>query len=254
MKVAVYVFTGLVAGVFSGAMGVGGAIVATPLLRLAGISPYLAVGTTVPAILPGALTGAWTYMRAKFVDVRTVLLVGTPGAVFSFLGARATRAVNGHVLMILTAGVLAVLSFRLARQSAPEVPPEDGGRQGGMPAFGLLGAAAGFGSGLLGIGGGSLLVPVLSRAFSFPIKMALGTSLAIISIMALPNIIGQAEVGNINWNAALLLGAGIIPGARVGSLLALKAPDRTVKLVVGATLGAVAVLYAAIETAALGSS
>jgi len=252
VKVAVFILTGLVAGIFSGAMGIGGAIVATPLLRLVGLSPYLAIGTTVPAILPGALTGAWTYSRAKFVNLRAVFAIGVPGAVFAFLGARSTRAVDGHLLMIMTAMVLLALAVRLPRDS-------DEGGQGeldvnSLPGFALLGVAAGSLSGLLGIGGGSLIVPILARAFSFPIKLALGTSLAAIALMTAPNILGQTQAGNINWRAALLLALGVIPGARLGSKFALKSSDRTHKRLVAIALGIVAVFYAGLELTALGGS
>jgi len=254
---AVFILTGLVAGIFSGALGIGGAIVATPLLRLVGISPYLAIGTTVPAILPGALTGAWTYSKAKFVDLRAVFAIGVPGAAFAFLGARSTRAVDGHLLMIVTAVVLFAMAVRLPRDT-------DEGGQGkpdagkpkirSLPGFALLGVAAGSLSGLLGIGGGSLIVPVLARAFSFPIKLAVGTSLAAIALMTAPNILGQAQAGNINWRAALLLALGVIPGARLGSKFALESSDRTHKRLVAVALGIVAVFYAAVELTALGAS
>ncbi|MGI8426794.1 MAG: sulfite exporter TauE/SafE family protein [Actinomycetota bacterium] len=253
MKVAVYILTGLVAGLFSGALGVGGAIVATPLLRLAGISPYLAIGTTVPAILPGAITGAWTYLRANFVDSRAALAIGVPGAVFSFLGARATRSVDGHMLMIMTAMVLLALAIRLPAQVAED---RAGGtnRVGALHWFALLGAAAGFFSGLLGIGGGFLIVPVLAGLFGFPIKLALGTSLAVIALMAVPNIVGQAQAGNIKWSAALLLAVGCVPGARLGSMVAIRSSDRRLKVVVAVGLGLVAVFYAALELTALRTS
>ncbi|MGH9269023.1 MAG: TSUP family transporter, partial [Acidimicrobiales bacterium] len=71
MKTLAFVLAGVAAGIFSGSLGVGGALLATPLIRFLGVPPYLAVGTTVPAILPTTVTGAWSYGRAGLLDLRT---------------------------------------------------------------------------------------------------------------------------------------------------------------------------------------
>lgn len=257
MQSAAYIFSGLAAGILSGALGIGGAIVATPLIRLAGLSPYLAIGTTVPAILPGAFTGAWVYFRAKLVDTRAAVTIGAAGGVFSFLGARVTRALDGHLLMLLTAGVLFFLAIRLPRKDHEDPNAGDGSPSASTrrntPAFLLLGASAGFFSGLLGIGGGSVLVPVLIRNFNFPTKMALGTSLAVITLLAAPSIAGHSQAGNIDWKVALLLSVGTIPGARIGSALAIRSSDKTLRITVSLALCILAVVYAGNELAALSS-
>lgn len=259
MQSAAYILSGLAAGVASGALGIGGAVVATPLIRFAGLNPYLAIGSTVPAILPGSITGAWTYFRASHVDIRSAIIIGSAGSVTSFVGARATRAFDGNLLMLITAAVLFGLAIRLSK------PGDDNDRTPGngaaanrppkSPAAGLfaLGAVAGFFSGLLGVGGGSVLVPVLVKVFFYPMKMALGTSLAVIALTTGPNIAGQSQAGNIDWAVAALLALGTIPGARIGALLALASPEKSLRLFVAIALSGLAVVYAAIELAALSS-
>lgn len=261
MKSAAYIISGLAAGIFSGAMGIGGAIVATPLIRFAGISPYLAIGTTMPAILPATITGAWTYLRARLVDARAAAFIGLAGGSFSFVGARATRAVDGHLLMLLTAFVLLAVAIRLPdrgprekeEMQEAEAPAATSTDRRGIWRYLLIGAFAGFFSGLLGIGGGFVVVPALIRLFSFPIKKALGTSLAVIALMALPNIAGQSQAGNIEWQVAIFLALGMVPGARLGAALAIRSSDKKLRLVVSAALGAIALIYALSEVAALSS-
>lgn len=257
MQIAAFVLSGLAAGVFSGALGIGGAIVATPLIRFAGLSPYLAIGTTVPAILPGAVTGAWTYFRARLLDTRAAALIGTAGALFSYLGARTTRAFEGEVLMLLSAAVLFSLAIRLrhgrAEDADTSAEPRPSAVKDHPAAFMLLGAVAGFFSGLLGIGGGFVIVPVLVRTFLFPVKIALGTSLAVIALMAVPNVAGQTQAGNIDWRVALLLAIGIIPGARLGAVLAIRSSEKALRVTVSLALSLLALIYAGIEVTALSS-
>src|SRR3954463_10823616 len=86
--------------------GVGGAVVTTPGLRFLGASPIEAVGSTLPAILPGALSGAWHYSRSHMVDWHVALTSGAVGAGFAVAGAQLSDAINARYLMILTAGLL----------------------------------------------------------------------------------------------------------------------------------------------------
>jgi hypothetical protein len=240
---------GLVAGMASGLLGIGGAAVATPALRFLSVSPRLAIGTTVPAILPTTLTAALTYGRAGLVDIGAATWTGVAGAFTAALGALATRHVSGHLLMLVSAGVLLVLGLRSLASESPEARDRPPRRNRG--ALLGLGAVAGFFSGLLGIGGGFLLVPAYIRFFRFPVKVALGTSLAVITLTVLPNVVAQAYVGNIDWPIAGLLTLGVVPGARLGALLAVRAPERILRILVALGVVAVALAYAGLELAEL---
>lgn len=245
-----FVVAGLAAGVFSGSLGLGGALLATPFIRFLGVSPYLAIGTTVPVLFPTTLTGAWTYHRSGLVDLRAAGWTSLGGIVGAAFGALTTRQINGHLLMLLTAAILIVLSVRMfpgrrdEEESAPKPAPQ-------ALAFVGLGAAAGFFSGLLGIGGGFLIVPVFIRIFGMPVKTALGTSLSVITVMTVPNIVAHAYVGNIDWLIAFLLAIGVIPGALIGARLSIRAPERTLRIAVPLAVLVVALAYVYIEIAEL---
>jgi uncharacterized membrane protein YfcA len=241
---------GLVAGAASGMLGIGGAALSTPLLRFLGVSPHLAIGTTVPVILPSTLTAAYTFRRADLVDARVAVWTAAAGAVAAPAGALATRHTSGHGLMLVLAGILLALGIQsLSPGTAAEQTAEPPRRD---PVLLLaLGAVAGFFSGLLGIGGGFLLVPVYIRGLRFPVKRALGTSLAVITLTTLPNIAAQAYVGNVDWRVAGLLTLGVVPGARLGALVAVRAPERVIRPVVAVAVVGVALVYAALELAEL---
>src|SRR3954447_22956551 len=86
--------------------GVGGAVLTTPGIRAVGATPIEAVGSTIPAILPGALSGAYRYSRAGMVDWSVALYSGVFGTVFAVLGAELSDHIDGHYLMLLTAALL----------------------------------------------------------------------------------------------------------------------------------------------------
>jgi uncharacterized protein len=255
LRYLAFALAGLAAGIFSGSLGLGGALVATPFIRFLGVSPFLAIGTTVPVLLPTTLTGAWTYQRSGLVNLRVAGWTALGGAVGAVIGAFSTRRIpgGGHVLMLITAGLLIVLAIRMfPRRREPEEAAQL--NQPGALALTLFGGLAGFFSGLLGIGGGFLMVPVFIRFFGLPIKTALGTSLAVITVTAIPNVVAQSLVGNIDWKIAFLLAIGVVPGALTGARLAIRAREKTLRYAVAIAVLAVAIAYASIELSALSSA
>jgi uncharacterized protein len=286
LRDAVTVALGVAAGVMSGLFGVGGAVVSTPGIRVLGASAVDAVGTTLPSIIPGAASGVLRYRREGLIDGRAVAATAPAGMAAAVAGALLTRVVpgEGHALMLATAGLLAVSAVRTVAASRPAADPdldaalalagpaavrpgEPGVGVGPPPAgpaapetssagsrpvaLAAVGAAAGLLAGLLGIGGGVILVPGLAQVAGFELKRAIATSLACVGLMAVPGTVTHALLGTIDWRFALALTIGMVPGARIGAALAIRAADRRLRLVVGAFLAATAVLYAAAEVAAL---
>jgi uncharacterized membrane protein YfcA len=250
-------------GVLSGMFGVGGAVVSTPAIRALGATPVAAIASTLPSIIPGAISGALRYRRDELVAVRIAVWTASVGIFTAVGGALLVDVVpgDGHPLMLLTAGLIAFSAYRLAKPAlVPEAavdlavegvtdagPRAEVHRPGAVrtewwrPA--VVGAGAGLLSGLLGIGGGLLMVPAFTGWIRLPIKQALGTSLACVAVLAIPGTITHALLGNIDWLYALPLCLGIVPGARVGSALAIRSSDRSLRLLVGAVLGTIAVVY-----------
>ncbi len=244
LEAALTVAVGLVAGILSGLFGVGGGIAMTPgLTALGGLAPIVAVATPLPVILPTAMVGAYTYRRAGEVDLRAAGLISVPGAVAAVLGAAATQVIDARLLLVATAGLLAWQSFEILRGSARTEARSEGPIASSTLV--LVGIGAGLLSGLLGIGGGVIIVPVLAGMLGMPLKRALGTSLVAVVVLVIPGTIVHAALGHIHWPAALFLALGAIPGARIGATIALGTKERTLRLLVGSFLGLVALLYGA---------
>jgi uncharacterized protein len=157
--------------------------------------------------------------------------------------------VETSLLLLLTAGLLAWQAVRLvARDGARE---QRAALRPSTIALGLGGVAAGFVSGLLGIGGGLVIVPFLAGWLGMPLKRVLGTSLLAIVALVVPGTVVHAALGHVDLAIVVALAIGAIPGARIGAGIALGARDRTLRLAVGTFLFVVAVGYAALQAAEL---
>lgn len=249
---------GFVSGVLSGAFGIGGGIITTPAIRLVmGAPALIAVGTPLPVIIPSAITGALSYGRRGLVDMRSGVAIGLAGAATAVFGALlATRAggtavLLGTALLIFYAATDMVL--QVIRPPKPTPPtaeeaeaalalegrePASGASEGSSaavrpPAMVVLlgmGALTGLYSGFFGLGGGFVLVPMLTRWLRFPIKHAIATSLVAVALLAVPGTITHAILGNIDWRIALGLAIGVVPGALVGARITLGAAERAVRI------------------------
>lgn len=248
MRTLIAALIGFGSGVASGAFGIGGALVSTPLIRwVFDVPPLIAVGTTLPVIIPTAITGVIAYIRTGFVETRAAVITAAAGAGFAILGALTTKLVNRHgeLLLILTAVFIFVLAIRMFPRKREHEHPQR--FQPTVPVLLVVGAISGFVAGLLGVGGGVILVPVLSGLLRFPIKTAIGTSLAVVAAQAIPGTITHWIIGNIDWTIASGLVLGVIPGARIGSRLAVAAEDAKLRTVVAVAMAVLALVFGGTE-------
>jgi hypothetical protein len=249
IEVALGLSVGVVSGVLSGLFGVGGGIVMTPGLQVVlGAAPIVALATPLPVILPTALTGAMTYRRAGEIDERAAAWMIGPGVGASVVGALLTAVIDTHLLLVITAALLAYQAVGILRGSRTE---RSRSLEATPATFAGIGLVAGFVSGLLGIGGGLVMVPLLAGWLAMPLKRALGTSLLAIAALVVPGTITHAVLGHIDWALFVVVTAGAVPGALLGARIALGTRERTLRLLVGSFLLVVAAAYGASEAVAL---
>jgi hypothetical protein len=244
---------GLVAGYLSGQFGVGGGIVTTPAIRLLlGYPELIAVGTPLPVVIPTAITGVFSYARKGLVDFRMGLGAGIAGGVFSVLGARAAAWAGGPAVLVVTAGLICWMAVDMALLALRPPRGEAGAaahkRRLRSPVWiGLLGAMTGLYSGFLGVGGGFVVVPALVRYFGFDAKRAVGTSLVVVAVLAVPGSITHYLLGHVDLALAAGLAVGVVPGALLGARVTQVSQERTVRLGFAAMLLAVGGILAAAE-------
>jgi uncharacterized membrane protein YfcA len=266
LRDVVTVGLGFAMGVLSGLFGVGGGVISQPGMRLLGMEPLMVIGTALPVIIPGAASGTRRYLRERLIRWPAVAATVPAGLVAAVAGSAAAEHVpgDGHLLQLLTAALLLLSSYRMGRATppvppheplaetdAPEAPesPPDG--TGSVTRFASIGVVAGGLSGLLGIGGGVIMVPAFVHFARMEVKSAIATSLVCVGLFAIPGSIAHALLGHVDWRVAAALIVGVIPGARVGANLAIRATDRRLRVTVATFLAFTAVVYAASELAFL---
>lgn len=236
-NIIILLATGTVAGFAGGMLGLGGAFIMTPLQYLVytnmGLTPDIAIktafGTSLLVVLTTAISGAWRHHRERAVNWRVAFIMGGTGLAFGFAGAMLSTHIPGSVLKIIF-GVIAIAScirmfFTTREQEAAE--PEK------RPwIWALWGVPVGLFSGMLGVGGGVLLMPILVIALKFKIREAIGNSLAVMIFSSIGGIIGYIisgigavntlsySVGYINFTSWILLAVPAAIMAQVGAAVA----------------------------------
>lgn len=242
---------GLASGIFAGAFGVGGGIISTPLIRhLLNVSPHIAIGSTLAVMLPTAIVGMYNYLKEGKILVSLSITTGITAVLSTIVTSYFSHYVNGQHLMLVLCGLMILMGLDLLTnfrgkilQKAEESSEEFVlNRKNCLIAL-TSGLMVGVVSGFLGIGGGFLLVPAYSYFFRLPIKIAFGTSLVVVAIVALPGTIVHAFHKHVDLNIVLPMLAGSMPGAWVGSYFSLKTKDRQLKTVFGGILIAVSVYF-----------
>ena len=266
LRDALTVLLGVATGVLSGLFGVGGGVISQPGMRLLGLEPLMVIGTALPVIIPGALSGMVRYRREGLIIWPVVIAtvpIGMGAAVFGSLVSEHVPG-EGHLLQLATACLLGFSSYRMGKAPAPrpldepraesdvvDAPASPPAGEATAPRYAAIGLLAGFLSGLLGIGGGVIMVPAFVQLARVEVKAAIATSLVCVGAFAIPGTITHALNGQVDGRVAVALVLGAVPGARLGASLTIKAADRRVRTTVAAFLGCTAVLYGVGELLAL---
>lgn len=277
----VLILTGLAIGVLSGMLGLGGGTLMIPVLRLGyGLNPFMATATSLFAIIPTSLSGAITHLRNKTCVLKLGLIMGIAGALMSPIGVNVAAISPGWLIMVVTAAIIVYSAVTMLSKAirmkpkrsahshvilneASEERAVEGSRGESQPTQSddsatsapfiftmsaknvvkgaLVGIVAGFASGYVGVGGGFIMIPMMVSWLSIPMKLASGTSLVAIIILAIPGVIQQAIFGHIDYLAGILLCVGAIPGAVIGARLAPRVPERTLRFIFSGMLAVAAI-------------
>ncbi len=206
---------GLGIGFIAGLLGVGGGFLIVPTLVLLGEPIHLAIGTSLACITISALASAYTHLRRGAVLFKVVLIKEAFSVPFAILGAYLSAVTPERALRLIFAVLLFYLSYTLIR-SRGKCHGEPAGEVNYLrvPIVGIL---AGLTSGLLGISGGILNVPLFHAFVSIPMRYAVGTSSLSLFFTALAGTIGHYRLGQVDLHMALLLAPGLIVGAHYGA-------------------------------------
>ena len=318
---------GVLIGVASGLLGIGGGTVMVPIFRLAfGMSATMSTATSLFAIIPTSISGAISHAKGKTCIPALGIAAGLGGACMSPIGVWLAQLSPDWLVMLAAAliiGYSAINMFKKAFKLRPagqpaagvdaaaapstqsagapegsrtEVrvasatarisgtgetladPSATGGCASAAPSLtssvdaaaaaptaddsslsrkqllqgAAIGLVAGLASGYVGVGGGFIMVPLMLSIIGIPMRKASGTSLIAVMILAIPGVIEQGIIGNINYLAGIAIVIGTIPGAVIGARLVTKVPERTLRLLFGCFLIVVAVMLVLNEVGIFG--
>ena len=264
---------GVFVGVMSGLLGVGGGTIMVPIFRLAfGMSPLASTATSLFAIIPTSISGVVAHARAKTCVPKLGLALGVGGAVMSPMGVWLASVSPGWLVICVAAIVIGFSAFKMFKKAVKCAPTPRAGRAGGnvqaasakavpdQPVLSrkqylqgaCIGLIAGLASGYVGVGGGFIMVPLMLAVLGIPMSLASGTSLIAIMILAIPGVIEQGLLGNIEYLAGIAIVVGSIPGALVGARLVRMVPERQLRFIVGGFLLVAAVMLMLNEFGILG--
>lgn len=240
------ILIGCVTGFVSAFFGIGGSSVDTPLIRtFLGLPPLEALATPLPLTMLTATMALFAFRKHHLVDLRLASLTLATGVPGMILGSLLTQYISGKFLMLLTATVLLLVGVDFIVKDLTERSFAGRRAEPHPPAWLvlLLSAAVGLLSGVLANGGGIFFVPVFVVIYGLPVKEAIATSLAVVTVMALPGSAIQIALGHVNFPNMISLGIGIIPFAYLGARLDIKSRSKTILLMYGLVLSTFAVYF-----------
>lgn len=224
---------GVVAGLFSGILGVGGGIVMVPLMvGVLRFGQHRAHATSLAAIVLIAVSGAVRFGIAGQVEWAVGLALGVGGVVGSTVGAHLMHRLSPIALRMVFGLILILAGLRMVFGGEPGVgePPE--AVVGGLIGI-AIGLVAGVASGVAGIGGGVIMVPAMVFLLGLPQHAAEGTSLLAILFTAVAGTRVNLKNDRVDLREAAIIGAAGILFAQIGASLALAMSGRVLSQVFG---------------------
>ncbi|MDP9738590.1 UNVERIFIED_ORG: putative membrane protein YfcA [Bacillus sp. B2I3] len=240
----VLVGIGLLAGSIGALVGLGGGIIIVPSLLYLGTSkniideltPQVAVGVSTVIMIFTGLSSTLSYLKHKVVDYKAGLIFFIGGAPGGIMGAHVNKNLNAEafslyfgIFMVFMAIVLLVknrlkpMLFKPGKGKIVKTYITENGHSFSYGYHPLLAVfisfVVGFSSGLFGIGGGALMVPVMMLLFFFPPHMAVATSMFMVFLSSITNSITHISLGNVNWPYAFALIPGAWFGAKLGAFI-----------------------------------
>jgi uncharacterized membrane protein YfcA len=219
-------------GLSLGLLGSGGSILTVPVLVfLLGQDEKTAIAGSLFIVGSIALAGGLQFLRAGFIQWRSVLTFGLPGMLGTYLGAFLAAYVSGVMQLALFALVMLAASYFMLRP--PDLQHVDAAPRATwkIASDGLI---VGIITGLVGVGGGFLIVPALVLLGGLGMHQAVATSLIIIALKSFSGFYKYLDVLEkqsleLDWNTLLVVTALGIAGSFAGSRLARRLPQDKLK-------------------------
>ena len=246
--IIILILTGMGVGFTTGLLGVGGGFITVPilffLLGTMGVESTLAIrmafATSLAVIIPTAISSAYGHQRKHKLVTNAVIFLGISGFSGGIIGAYIATHTPGYYLEIAFALVLLLVALRMLVFNELD---RNSKIVENIPQFIVWGFIAGLMSGLIGIGGGVILIPVMVLLMGFTMDEAAGNSSAIIAIISIGGLLSYIlngfnvfglptdSLGYVNLLQFGILAIFSIPMAQVGSWASHKLPEKLLRYI-----------------------
>ena len=250
-----YIAAGLGAGVVTGLAGLSAAVVITPILvSLCGWSSYDAVTVALASDVFASLLSAYTYYKNKNIDVKrgslvtiTAFLGTVVGSYCGYLFSQQSPDGLGYISMLTT--IFLGIKFLIRPVTGGRDASEASAPSGRKTILAMVcGCGIGWGCGFTGSGGGILMLTVFTLLLGYNLKVAVGTSTMIMSLVALTGAVSHISMGaEIFPGPMLLVMAFCLFGALVSARFANKCEIRRLNRIVGLVLLLLGIVTIAIK-------
>ncbi len=234
------ILSGAITGIVLGLFGSGGSIIAMPaLMYLLNVEAKSAIAMSMGIVAVTATISGWDNWRRGNVDLKVAAMFGLFGVIGTYGGARLGVYTPVQVQLTLFALVMYAAAWKMLQIKKQPVsqlataggPPlsEDEAISAHMGHIAAHGVGVGVLTGLVGVGGGFLIVPALVLLSGIPMKIAIGTSLVIVAAKSYSGFAGYVAAVPVDWSTMASFTAVTVAGSFVGTRVAHRFSQETLK-------------------------
>ncbi len=218
-------------------IGLGGGLIFSPLFVLLGFPISTAVAASLFFNGIAALSAFIVYMRKKMVDYSISIPLVVTSLIGAPIGAMMTHRINMSVFLGILSAVLFLAAMRMLFSKKVQSEGAEVSRQVRVIGGGGIGFVIGFMGGLLGIGGGVFVVPLLIYMLKVPTKVAAATSIFIVCFSSFSGFITHAATATLDWKFIILASIFSFAGGQIGSrIMVQKLKGRGIRILFGIIL------------------
>ncbi|MCK8817936.1 sulfite exporter TauE/SafE family protein [Natroniella sulfidigena] len=226
-------------GLSIGMIGMGGVFLTPTLILLLELPISTAMGTSLATFIGTGLLGSYIYHQEGNINWSAALLLGSTSIIGAIIGSQLNLAISEKVLQSILAIFLALVGLSiLSREKFPILNSNYSSQlttKLNKVTFSLLGVSVGITSGLLGVGGPVLLVPILVL-LGWPMLTAVGVSQVVSVFAAVSGTTNYLLADNVKIRLAILLLTGELIGVLNGGYLAHRLNNKYLKLILSCSL------------------
>ncbi|MCZ6553041.1 MAG: sulfite exporter TauE/SafE family protein [SAR324 cluster bacterium] len=224
MAIAISIVLAGFMGVILGMLGAGGSIVTVPILRyVVGFEAKEAIALSLAVVGVTSLIGAVGHWRSGHARLGVALPFGLVAMIGAYAGARLAVYFSGDTQLFLFALLMLAAAVSMLRKGSPDEPPpahpKGSRRWTRLALIGVLGFGMGVVTGLVGIGGGFMILPVLVILMRMSMREAVGTSLIVMAMKSVTGVLGYIDQVQIPWGFYSAFTAVAIVGIVAGTYL-----------------------------------